>query len=51
VPGVPEAVQPLYWIMETYDSLLDMAEAARIFDVRQTTLEEYVRQTFAGVPA
>jgi NADH dehydrogenase len=50
VPGLPEAVQPLYWYMETYDSPLEMEETARTFGVHQTTLEEYVRRTFTGVP-
>ena len=33
---------------ETYDSPIDMAETARTFGVRQTTLEEYVRREFGG---
>jgi NADH dehydrogenase len=51
VPGLPDAVQPLYWAMETYDSPLEMEQTAQTFGVHQTTLEEYVRRTFAATRA
>jgi uncharacterized protein YbjT (DUF2867 family) len=51
VPGLPEAIQPLAWLLDSYDSPLDMTETARTFGVRQRTLEEYVRQMFVGVSA
>jgi NADH dehydrogenase len=48
VPGIPPPVAPLMAAFETYDSPLDMADAARTFGVRLTTLEEFVRQAFGG---
>jgi NADH dehydrogenase len=51
VPGLPEAVQPLFWMMDTYDSPLEMEQTARTFGVHQTRLEDYVRRAFAVTPA
>jgi NADH dehydrogenase len=49
VPGMPEFVGHLMAAMESYETPLEMAETARTFGVRQTTLEEFVRQAFGGV--
>jgi NADH dehydrogenase len=48
VPGVPEAVQPLMWGMETYDSVVDMDETARTFGVELTPLEVVAGRMFGG---
>jgi NADH dehydrogenase len=47
VPGVPESALPLMAALETFDSPMDMAETARTFGVRLTTLEEVVRRLAA----
>ena len=49
-PGLAEFVSGLMAAMETYDSAIDMAEAADSFGVRLTPLEEYVRGAFGGTP-
>ncbi len=48
VPGLAEFVSGMMAATDTYDSPIDMAETARTFGVRQTTLEEYARREFGG---
>jgi NADH dehydrogenase len=48
VPSVPEAVQPLMWGLETYDSVLEMDEIARTFGVELTPLEVVAERMFGG---
>jgi NADH dehydrogenase len=48
VPGVPEAVQPLMWGLETYDSVVDMEEIARTYGVDLTPLEVVADRMFGG---
>jgi len=43
VPRLPEAVWGLAAGFEMFDSPIDMAETARTFGVRLTSLEEFVR--------
>jgi uncharacterized protein YbjT (DUF2867 family) len=43
VPGMPNAINGLFQVLETYDSPLDMTELAATFDVRPTSIEEFVR--------
>ena len=50
VPLPREAVRPLYWIQETYESLVDTSGLAETFAVRQRTLQEYVRPVVEWVP-
>jgi len=49
VPGLTEVVSGMLAALETFDSAIDMAETARIFDVRLTTLEEFVCQEVTSV--
>jgi NADH dehydrogenase len=42
VPGLPETVGHLMAGLDAYDSPIDMAETARTFGVKQTTVEQYV---------
>lgn len=51
VPGVPETVQPLYWMTESYDSPVPMDSTAHRFGVHQTSFEDYLRRTFQSVAA
>lgn len=46
LPGLPAFVAGLMASFETYDSMIDMAETAGTFSVQQTTVAEFVRQTF-----
>lgn len=46
LPGLPDFVAGLMAGFETYDSMIDMAETAGTFSVQQTTVDEFVRQTF-----
>jgi NADH dehydrogenase len=48
VPGVVEAVQPLMWGFETYDSILDTDELARGYGVELTPLESVVNRMFGA---
>ena len=48
VPSVPEAAQPLFWGLETYDSVVDMEEIARAFGVELTPLEMVAERMFGG---
>jgi uncharacterized protein YbjT (DUF2867 family) len=43
VPGMPDAINGLFQVLETYDSPLDMTELAATFDVRPTSIEQFVR--------
>ncbi len=51
LPGLPPIMSSLMAAMETYDSPLEMAETARTFGVTLTSVEAYVRRTFAAVPS
>jgi uncharacterized protein YbjT (DUF2867 family) len=51
LPGLPPIMSSLMAAMESYDSALEMAEAARTFGVTLTSVEAYVRRTFAAVPS
>lgn len=46
LPGLPDFVAELMASFETYDSMIDMAQTAGTFSVQQTTMDEFVRQTF-----
>ena len=48
VPGLPDVMVQLVTGMETYDSVLDMDVIRATFDVRQTSLREFV-DGFVGV--
>lgn len=51
VPGLPEAVWGLATCLETFDSPMAMAETARTFGVKLTSLEEFVRRQVASAGA
>jgi NADH dehydrogenase len=51
VPGLAELVSGLLAAMETFDSPIDMTEAARTFGVRLTPLDEIARRDLASAPA
>jgi uncharacterized protein YbjT (DUF2867 family) len=51
LPGLPPIMSSLMAAMEMYDSPLEMAETARTFGVTLTSVEDYVRRTFAAVPS
>jgi uncharacterized protein YbjT (DUF2867 family) len=44
VPGLPDPMPTLLAGMETYDSVIEMDEISRTFDVPLTTLETFVRE-------
>jgi NADH dehydrogenase len=44
VPHLPETMNSLITTMEMYDSPIDMTELSRTFDVRPTSLEEFLRR-------
>ena len=44
VPGLPDPMPTLLASMETYDSVIEMDEISRTFDVPLTTLETFVRE-------
>jgi hypothetical protein len=48
VPSVPEAVQPLMWGLESYDSVVPMDEIANTFVVALTPLEVVASRLFGG---
>jgi uncharacterized protein YbjT (DUF2867 family) len=48
VPGLPDAVQGLVTLLGTTEILVDAAETARRFGVRQTTLDDVIDRTMAG---
>jgi uncharacterized protein YbjT (DUF2867 family) len=48
MPGLPGFVSMLMAQMETYESVVDMAQTATRFGVRLTSFEEYAKELFAG---
>jgi NADH dehydrogenase len=44
IPGLPDPMPALLAGMETYDSIVEMEETSRIFDVPLTRLETFVRE-------
>ncbi len=42
IPGMPEQVNGLFQVLETYDSPLDMSALAATYEVTPTTLEDFV---------
>jgi NADH dehydrogenase len=50
VPGLAEVIGGMLAALDTFDSVIDMAETARTFGVRLTPLEEVVRCGAAGAP-
>jgi uncharacterized protein YbjT (DUF2867 family) len=48
VPGVVEAVRPLMWGLETYDSYVDTEEIARTSGVELTPLEVLAGRMFGA---
>jgi hypothetical protein len=44
VPGLPDPMPELLAGMETYDSVIEMDELIRTFDVSLTSLEVFVRE-------
>jgi nucleoside-diphosphate-sugar epimerase len=51
VPGLPEFMAGMLASFEMYDSPLDMAETARTFGVKLTSLEEVVRRSLESTKA
>ncbi len=51
VPGLPDPMPDLLAGMETYDSVVEMDEIARSFDVSPTRLETFVREQVASQSA
>jgi NADH dehydrogenase len=47
VPGLPDPMPAMLAGMETYDSVVDMEETSRTFDVSLTRLETFVREQVA----
>lgn len=43
LPGVPQAIGPLMAGLESYDSVIPMAETTRAFGVTQTNLDQFVQ--------
>jgi NADH dehydrogenase len=50
VPGLPDVMVQLVTGIETYDSVLDMDVIRATFDVRQTSLREFVDGFVGGAP-
>jgi NADH dehydrogenase len=50
VPGLANTLSGVMAFLETFDSPIEMAETARTFGVRLTSLEEFVRQEMASAP-
>jgi NADH dehydrogenase len=48
VPGMPEFMSGMLAFQDTYDSPIDMSETARIFGVRQETLDGYAQRAFGN---
>ena len=48
---LPEPMPSILAGMETYDSVIEMEELARTFDVALTRLETFVREQVASQPA
>lgn len=51
LPGLPPLMSALMAAMDTYDSPLEMTALARAFGVELTSVEAYVRRSFAPVPS
>jgi NADH dehydrogenase len=51
VPGLPDPMPAMLAGMETYDSVVEMEETSRTFDVPLTRLETFVREQVASQPA
>jgi hypothetical protein len=51
VPGLPDPMPDMLAGMETYDTVVEMEETSRTFDVPLTTLETFVREQVASQPA
>jgi uncharacterized protein YbjT (DUF2867 family) len=48
VPGLPEPMPEMLAGMETYDSIVEMEETSRTFDVPLTTLERFAQEQVAS---
>jgi uncharacterized protein YbjT (DUF2867 family) len=48
VPGLPNPMPDMLAGMETYDSVVEMEETSRTFDVPPTRLETFVREQVAS---
>jgi NADH dehydrogenase len=48
LPGLPDIVSYLMAGLDTYDSVIPTADAARAFGVKQTSVEEFARGMLAG---
>ena len=51
VPGLPDPMPEMLAGMETYDSVVEMKEISRTFDVELTTLETFVREQVSSQTA
>ncbi len=51
VPGLPDPMPDMLAGMETYDSVVEMEETSRTFDVPLTRLETFAREQVATQPA
>ena len=51
LPGLPEIIGHLMAGLEMYDSVIETAETARTFGVKQTGLDEFVRGLFSAASA
>jgi uncharacterized protein YbjT (DUF2867 family) len=51
VPGLPDPMPEMLAGMETYDSIVEMEETSRTFDVELTTLETFVREQVSSQTA
>jgi uncharacterized protein YbjT (DUF2867 family) len=51
VPGLPDPMPDMLAGMETYDSIVEMEETSRTFDVPPTRLETFVQEQVASQPA
>ncbi len=49
VPLLPAAMIQLLYSTETYETNIEMEEVSRVYGVRQTPLEEFIRYMFGGV--
>ena len=48
VPGLPEPMPEMLAGMETYDSVVEMEETSRTFDVPLTTLTRFAQEQVAS---
>jgi NADH dehydrogenase len=51
VPGLAEVVSSMVGSLEMFESPIDMAETARTFGVRITSLEDFVKSERVALPA